>query len=225
MSRAGFASPQSLLSARVVLACTALVFCAACGDLDGGDVRSVARSAWQAMSGAPSEASLCERRTFEGAGVRFDHPAPLVVERDHDAGDDVWTLGHGLYTLELHAAGYLSGAREYLALLGAQYGNDGTTKLLQPVAAHRELTLCGHAVRSVRMRVSLLGDETTYEGFDLPPHADGRVRILVVSDEPVGGRPSRVAAAAERMLLQSLRCDGAGEGAGGPASEAMTRDR
>ncbi len=207
MIDARFITRRPLRHARAVLACAALIGCTACGDLDGGDVRSVARSAWQAMSGAPSEASLRERRTFDEAGVRFDYPAPLAAEHEHDAGDDVWTLGHGLYTLEVHAVGYLSDASEYLALLGAQYGDGGTTKLRQAVAPHRQLTLCGRSVRSVRMRVDLLGDETIYEGFDLPAHADGRARILIVSAEPVAGQPSRVAAAAERMLLQSLRCD------------------
>lgn len=194
-----------MVFAAALAACLPLL--PACGAQEAGDAWSAFRAGVEAVRGGPSDAALRERERFFGAGIAFDYPAPLTMRHEASEGDDTWTFEHGLYTLELYVDDDAETAQAYLDGLGSLYGEDGATQLVAAAKPGRTLALCGRPVRSATMRVRLLGDESVYEAFDLPPAPDGRGRLLIVSDEPRGGRPSAVAAASERVVLGSLRCD------------------
>ena len=192
----------------LALALAAALSLAACGDMRGDDYRAAIRGVWQAIAGAPSAQALRQAAAFSGGGIAFSYPAPLAAGHVAEDGGDSWTFEHGMYTLELYVSPYAGTAEDYLEQLGAMYAGMKTgAGLVHGARAGRELALCGRKVRGSEMRVRLLGDETLYEAFDLPPARDGRLRLLIVSDEPVAGKPSPVAAASERMWQATLRCD------------------
>jgi len=167
--------------------------------------KSTARTLWNAfwdeLAGKPDARALSERRHFNQAGISFDYPAALHVERDSKG--DLWRLGYGDFELEVHESAH--------AAVSAAALFDGLSEVFghraQPgtAAAGDVVEFCGQHVEPVRLQLTLLDDPHEMKGYDLPA-PDGEARFLVFDDALENNQPSAVAAATFAAVTATLRC-------------------
>jgi hypothetical protein len=160
---------------------------------------------WDELRGAPDAEDLVASAHFEGAGIAFDYPAVLHLRGgSDDDGDRSWSLEYGMFELEVRAPYYETTAADSLGVL-ADLFDGGRSLDAEPPVQGRTLTLCGEEVTSTRIRMKIVGDWSDMEGFDLPAEP-GRSRLLIFSDEPVGGEPTPLSRATFERVISTLRC-------------------
>jgi hypothetical protein len=186
---------------------TAIVAALALSACDQNNLGRVALQAgWEATWGGPSDEALAQSEHFEGAGIAFDYPAVLRRRESVDEdGDRTWSFEYGMFELELYAPNTPVSSALYLSALSEMFQGGRRIDATDPAAGRTE-SLCGQSLTATTLRIKMMGDWSEQEAFDLPAPA-GEARLLMFDDEPVGGKPSKVARATRERVLSTLRCD------------------
>lgn len=183
------------------------VIAAALSGCDQNNLGRVALQAgWEATWGGPSDEALARSEHFEGAGIAFDYPAALRRRESVDEdGDRTWSFEYGMFELELYAPKSPVQAEMYLSALSEMLQGGRRIDATDPAVGKTE-TLCGRPLTATTLRIKMMGDWSEQEAFDLPA-PEGEARLLMFDDEPVDGKPSKVARATRERVLSTLRCD------------------
>lgn len=159
------------------------------------------------LRGPPDADAIAKSRRFEEDGIAFDYPAVLRPRLEEDEqGERTWSFEYGMFTLEYRSSAVGVRTEDFLGVMVDLFEGGRSIDAEGPMPG-RSVTLCGENVEATRIRVKLMGDWSSMEGFDLPgTDADGRVRSLVFDDEEVGGGESRLARETYARVLGSLTC-------------------
>lgn len=162
------------------------------------------------LAGEPGVEALKEKATFAQAGIRFDYPAVLRVQREEDGKG--WRLWRGDVELVVTPQEW----DDTQTTEQAVQDTIDSLALLQDILSKREpqappsvqqtVHWCGRDVPGVAMRAKFVGDLHDFLEFKLPL-GDSRAVSLSFEDVAAGGKSSRTLLATLAMVKDSLRCE------------------
>lgn len=161
------------------------------------------------LTGEPGDAALKEKASFAQAGIRFDYPAVLRVQREEDGQG--WRLWRGDVELVVKPLEWDDAQTPEQAM----QGTIDSLALLQDILSKRDpqpppsvqqtAHWCGRNVAGVAMRAHFVGDLHDFLEFKLPL-GEGKAVSLSFEDIAAGGKSSRTLLATLAMVKDSLRC-------------------